>query len=123
MNNKNKSLLFLNNYRSYLIRTKLMKKILKHSILCNLEVLINGTIVLTVFKKESLKNNDLNLDFLNELKNQTLFVGIKLNNKLYSSAQLRKTKTLNYSKNIKNLRNLLNFHLVSSSLKFKKISE
>ena len=123
MNDKIESSTFLNNYQSYLIRTKLTKKILKNSILCNLDFLINGTVVLIVLKKKKIEKDRFNLKVLTELKTQTLFAGIKLNNKLYSSAQLRKASTLDYNKNIKKFRNLLNFHLVSNSLKLKKISK
>ena len=123
MNIKSESRIFLNNYQSYLIRSKLTKKILKNSILCNLSFLINGTVVLIVLKKKKIKKKDFNLNFLTELKTQSLFIGLKLNNKLYSSAQLRKAKTLNYNKNIKNFHNILNFYLISNSLKLKKISK
>ena len=123
MNIKSESRIFLNNYQSYLIRSKLTKKILKNSILCNLSFLINGTVVLIVLKKKKIKKKDFNLKFLTELKTQSLFIGLKLNNKLYSSAQLRKAKTLNYNKNIKNFHNILNFYLISNSLKLKKISK
>ena len=123
MDIKGESQIFLNNYQSYLIRSKLTKKILKNSILCNLGFLINGTVVLIVLKKKKIKKEDFNLNFLTELKTQSLFIGLKLNNKLYSSAQLRKAKTLNYNKNIKNLHNILNFYLISNSLKLKKISK
>ena len=121
ISSKSESQIFLNNYQSYLIRSKLTKKILKNSILCNLNFLVNGTVILIVFKKKKIKKEDFNLNFLAELKTQLLFVGLKLNNKLYSSTQLRKVKTLNYNKNIKNLRNLLNFYLMSNSLKLKKV--
>ena len=123
MNIKSESQIFLNNYQSYLIRSKLTKKILKNSILCNLSFLINGTVVLIALKKKKIKKKDFNLNFLTELKTQSLFIGLKLNNKLYSSAQLRKAKTLNYNKNIKNFHNILNFYLISNSLKLKKISK
>ena len=121
ISSKSESQIFLNNYQSYLIRSKLTKKILKNSILCNLNFLVNGTVILIVLKKKKIKKEDFNLNFLAELKTQLLFVGLKLNNKLYSSTQLRKVKTLNYNKNIKNLRNLLNFYLMSNSLKLKKV--
>ena len=123
MDIKGESQIFLNNYQSYLIRSKLTKKILKNSILCNLSFLINGTVVLIALKKKKIKKKDFNLNFLTELKTQSLFIGLKLNNKLYSSAQLRKAKTLNYNKNIKNFHNILNFYLISNSLKLKKISK
>ena len=59
MNIKSESRIFLNNYQSYLIRSKLTKKILKNSILCNLSFLINGTVVLIVLKKKKLKKKIL----------------------------------------------------------------
>ncbi len=123
MDNRNEFSTFLNNYKSYLIRSKLTKKILKNSVLCNLNFLINGTVVLIVLKKKKIKREDFNLKILTGLETQLLFVGLKLNNKLYSSAQLRKVKTLDYNKNIKNLRNLLNICLMYNSLKLKKISK
>ena len=123
MDIKGESQIFLNNYQSYLIRSKLTKKILKNSILCNLGFLINGTVVLIVLKKKKIKKEDFNLKIITELKTQSLFVGLKLNNKLYSPIQLRKAQTLNYNENIKNFRNLLNFYLMSNSLKLKKISK
>ena len=123
MDNRSESSTFLNNYQSYLIRSKLTKKILKNSVLCNLNFLINGTVVLIVLKKKKIKKEDFNLKILTGLETQSLFVGLKLNNKLYSSAQLRKVKTLDYNKNIKNLRNLLNICLIYNSLKLKKISK
>tara|TARA_B110000879_G_scaffold40089_1_gene56328 strand:- start:2441 stop:2902 length:462 start_codon:yes stop_codon:yes gene_type:complete len=123
MDIKSESPIVLNNYQSYLIRSKLTKKILKNSILCNLNFLINGTVVLIVLKKKKIKKEDFNLKIITELKTQSLFVGLKLNNKLYSPIQLRKAQTLNYNENIKNFRNLLNFYLMSNSLKLKKISK
>ena len=106
------------NYKSYFIRTKLMKKILRKSILCNLNPLINGMLILIV-----LKNNNLNLNIISKLKTQELFSGVKLNNKLYSAKQLCNLNTFNYNTNIKNLHSLLNVCLMFNSLKLKKISK
>jgi hypothetical protein len=57
------------------------------------------------------------------IKNTTLFAGLVLNRKLYSIKQLSKLKNLNYNKNIKDLHALLNFNLIFTSDKFKKISK
>merc|ERR1712045_926579 len=79
---KSENTIFFKNYNCYFIRIKLLKKLLQNSKLCNLSNLTNGILI---------------------------FVTLKKYNKLYSSKQLKKIKTLNYYLNIKNLHTSLNF--------------
>ena len=113
INNKN-FLILKKDYKTYSIRNKLLKKLIKRSVLSNLSFAINGSTILATFK------NTLNIESF--LKNKTL-IGILLNKKLYSPKQLNKTKTLNYEKNINNLYYLLKFNLMLNSFKLKKISK
>ena len=99
-------------YKFYSVRNKLLKNLLKNSILYNLNFSIHGNIILMTLKKDVLF-----------IKNKTLFTGLVLNRKLYSTKQISKLKNLNYNKNIKALHTLLNFNLISTSVKLKKISK
>lgn len=112
----NISLNILKNFNSYSIRNKILKKILINSNLYNLINITNGTIIFVTFK-----NYDLKVKNFTNLKNKSLFIGLKLNNKLYSANQLNKIKTLNYYYNIKSLHTLLSSNFIFNSLKLKKI--
>lgn len=112
--NKNNNLLSKKNYKSYLISTKILKRLLKSSLICNLNSLINGRIVLIILK-------NYNVNDLFKFKNK--IIGLLLNKKLYSLKQLKNLKTLNYTKNINVLHNSLKSNLISNSLKLKKISK
>ena len=103
---------YLTSQKNYLIRIKLLKKLLKRSLLCNLSTSINGMVVLTIIKSDNLNISSL-------LKTTTLFIGLKLNKNFYSENQIKTVKTLNYNKTIKNFHGLLNSHLTYNSLKLK----
>ena len=110
-----KSLILKKNYKFYLVRNKLLKKLSKSSVLYNLNSLINGNIVLLTFKK--------NVSTVVYTKNKIPVIGLILNKKLYSARQLTKLKNLDYKSHIKDLYNLLNFNLVFNSATFKNISK
>jgi hypothetical protein len=103
------------NYKFYLVRNRLLKKLLKRSVIYNLSFLINGNIVLIASKKT--------VSDVLDIKNRTPFIGLILNRKLYSVKQLNKLKNLNYNSNIKELYNLLNFNLMFNSATLKKVSK
>ena len=109
--NKNNDLLNKKDCKCYLARTKILKKLLKNSLICNLNPLINGKIVLIILKSYNEKKF---FQFKNKI------IGLMLNKKLYSVKQLKNLKTLNYSKNIKILHNSLKLNLIKNTLKLKK---
>ena len=115
---KSENTIFFKNYNCYFIRIKLLKKLLQNSKLCNLSNLTNGILIFVTLKKYN-----LDIKTFEKIKTNSLFMGLKLNNKLYSSKQLKKIKTLNYYLNIKNLHTSLNFNLMCTTLKIKKISK
>ena len=92
----------------YSVSNSIMKKVLKPTIYRNLTLVINGPIVLVIFKfKEG--NNDFSLfKKLILSKNSSMFLGLKLNKKFYSQPQLLSLGSLNYLENIKVLHSSLN---------------
>lgn len=104
-----------NSSNSYFIRNKLVNKLIKQSTQVSLKVLFTGVVFFKIFKK-------YNLD-VTKLRHQPLFLGLKLNNKMYCPKQLTKIKTLNYYSNLKHLVISLNNILIINSFKLKKISK
>ena len=104
-----------NSNDSYFIRNKLVNKLIQQSNQVNLKALFIGVVFFKIFKK-------YNLD-ITKLKHQPLFIGLKLNNKVYCPEQLTKMKTLNYYSNFKRLAISLNKILTINALKLKKISK
>jgi len=80
----------------YKIYNKLTTKILKNSKFKNITQLIYSPIFFILPKQ-----NDFNISILNYLETLLfLIVGIKLNQKIYSSVQIKNLKSLNYKNEI-----------------------
>ena len=73
----------------------LMINILKNSILKNLIILINGPILLI-----NSKNSKFTLKKLKNINPLLNFLGLKLNNKIYSKNQIKNLKKLLYVENV-----------------------
>jgi hypothetical protein len=83
----------------------LSKKSLEKSIFKNIVIMMDGSICLVYFDKKA----DFATDLQKILKiSRTMpFLGLKLNNKIYSSAQLKTISSLNYGKTVKVFNNSL----------------
>lgn len=83
------------------------KSIYKHSspLITNLVIFIDSKHKTTEFDLERLKK---------DLKPSFLLISLKLNNKIYSPAQLKGVKSLSYKKNMFNLHRSLDQHLKTS---------
>ena len=98
---------------NFFVNNNLLRKKLKDSIYNNLTFLITGFVNLSTIKYNL--NLDLEKHFIKNLnsKNNNIVIALKLNNKIYSSPQLNKLKSLNYSKNMvflhKTLKNCISF--------------
>ena len=87
-------------------------KIFKSSIFENFSSIIGGFVL---FVNSSNKNNELNLKHITKtLKPNFVLISVKLNNKIYSPAQLKGMKDLSYKKNVFNLHRSLNRYLKTS---------
>jgi hypothetical protein len=71
--------------------------------------IINGNLCLLSFKDN--KKNTVNIQEIVKIDPSMAFLGLKLNNKFYSSSQLKTLSTLNYKDNVqilnKSLKKLL----------------
>lgn len=87
-------------------------KTFKNSIFKNFNSSIGGFIL---FVNSLSKNNSLNLQVITKnLKPSFAFIGIKLNNKIYSSSQLKGMKNLSYKQNVFVLHQVLDKYLKTS---------
>lgn len=87
-------------------------KIFKSSIYKNFSSNIGGFVL---FIYSSYKTVGLNLEsLLKSLKPSFVLTSIKLNNKIYSSSQLKGMKDLSYKTNVFNLHKMLDKHLKTS---------
>ena len=87
-------------------------KILKNSIYRNVNSIISSFVV---FINPKFKTTEFDLDSLTKnLKPSFSLISLKLNNKIYSSAQLKGVKSLSYKKNMFNLHRSLDQHLKTS---------
>ena len=100
-------------FQNFFVSNNLFKKILKNSIYTNLTFLINGLINLSIIKYNLNSNIDKHFKTNLNSKTNNILVALKLNNKIYSSSQLTKLKSLNYSRNVlflhKTLKNCVSF--------------
>nr|QUS63605.1 hypothetical protein [Haslea silbo]QUS63808.1 hypothetical protein [Haslea silbo] len=115
--------LYKSNLKYYKVYNKIALKVLKNSIYNNIGQIVKGT-----FFFLKLKNNSTVLikqKLFKEL--ESIFftlLSIKLNNKIYSIAQIKKIKSLNYKNNIAILYQFLSTNLKCIyGLKYKKISK
>ena len=87
-------------------------KTLKNSIFRNVSSVISSFVV---FIDPKFKTTEFDLDLLTKtLKSSFSLISLKLNNKIYSPAQLKGVKSLSYKKNMFNLHKSLDRHLKSS---------
>lgn len=96
---------YTNNIKYFKICNTLSKKSLEYSIFKNLAVMLNGPVCLIYFNKTT--NSSLDLKKLIKLNQSMLFVGVKLNSKIYSLPQITNIYTFSYNKNIKFFNNSL----------------
>jgi len=87
-------------------------KTLKNSIYRNISPIVTSFVVF-INPKFKTKEFDLNL-LTKDLKPSFSLVALKLNNKVYSLAQLKGVKSLSYKKNVFNLHKTLDRHLKTS---------
>jgi len=91
---------------------KVLNKILKNSIYKNFSFIVNGFVL---FVNSSNDNKELNLQQIQKsLAANFLLTGVKLNNKVYSTTQVKQMKTLSYKQNMFVLHNTLDRYLKSS---------
>jgi hypothetical protein len=89
-------------------------KLFKNSIYKNLSPIVRGFVL---FVNSNYKTTELNLSLLRkDLKLSFELIGIKLNNKTYSTSQLKGIKTFSYIKNVFNLHQSLDRYLKTSYL-------
>ena len=86
------------NFKSFFVNNAYLKKVLDNSIFNKLKITVNGINNLLVLKKKKDYFSFLKKSLNNE--NESVLIALKVNNKIYSPAQLKTLKSLNYSKNI-----------------------
>ena len=89
---------FKKNLKSYKTSNNSMKIALKNSIFLKFCVSISGSLCLSYYSNEKTIENDFNNSI--NLNPTMILTALKLNQKIYSSNQLKNLMTLNYSKNI-----------------------
>ena len=86
------------NFKSFFVKNLYLKKILKKSIYSKLNLTINGITNLVTIKDFwdffSILEKSLNPE------NENVLIAIKVNDKIYSKAQLKNIKTINYAEKI-----------------------
>ena len=97
-NIKFKQTLIKHNFVPTQINNNITKKLLKYSILKNLQVIIQGPVIL--LKQFSNENFNIKLKNLNK---DFFILGLKLNNKIYSITQIKSLNNFILKKNLKNL--------------------
>ena len=83
----------------YKIYNTLSKKFLEKSIFKNTNILINNSVCLVHFDKNA--NIQTDIKKLINLNPVMFFLGLRLNNKIYSLPQLTTVPSISYNKNIK----------------------
>jgi len=93
------------NLKYYKVYNTLSKKFLEKSIFKNTTSLINSSICFVHFENTTTTSGDLQkIINLNPLIS---FIGLRLNNKIYSLPQLTRISSISYTKNIKVFNNVL----------------
>lgn len=93
-------------------------KLFKSSIYKNLSPIIGGFVL---FMSSGFKTTELRLNLIKkELKPSFELISVKLNNKIYSTSQLKGLNTLSYKKNVFNLHRSLDRYLKTSYILTKK---
>jgi len=111
-------------FEIYNLCNKLTKKVFNGSIYSSMSSVINGPTVFVVSKNDGhFRNNGYNFQSFVKPTETTCFLGLKLNHKFYSSTQLSKLRTLNYSQNVKTLHGSLKKSLLFPYRNFKKVSK
>ena len=110
LNSKNdlklKQILRKHNLTRLVIKTSLAKIFIKNSIFKNFLGSITGTLCLV--KINSVSDSYKTLKTVISLNNYLTFIGLKINQKIYSQSQLENLQLLNYPKNIINFTKTLN---------------
>jgi hypothetical protein len=106
------------NLKYYKIYNTLSKKFLEKSIFKNTNMLVNNSVCLVHFSKNASTLTDVQK--LINLSPLTSFLGLRLNNKIYSLPQLTTVSNINYNKNIKIFNNVLKKLLKFPYYKLKK---
>lgn len=87
-------------------------KTLKSSIYRNLSSVVSSFVI---FINPKFRTTEFDFDLLTKnLKASFSLISLKLNNKIYTPAQLKGVKSLSYKKNVFNLHNSLDRHLKTS---------
>ena len=106
---KTEQTFFHSNLKYYKVYNTLSKIFLNQSIFLQFIPIMNGNLCFLSFKDD--KKNSINIQELIKIDPSMAFLGLKLNNKIYSSVQLKTLSTLNYKNNIqilnKSLKKLL----------------
>lgn len=90
---------FFNHNLNYIkIYNTLTKLFLKKSIFLRFKSIINGNLCFISLKNKT--QNNLNIQEIIKIDSTMSFLGLKLNNKVYSATQLKTISTLNYKKNV-----------------------
>lgn len=100
------------------ISNSLSKKSLENSIFKNINIMLNGNVCLIHSKNP--KNMPVLLQEIIKLDPTLTFLGVKLNNKIYSESQILKIFSLDYSQNVKVFNNSLKRLLKFPYQKLKK---
>lgn len=104
---------FINNIKCHKLYNTLTKYAINSSIISNLNIVINGSVCLIYYKK-----NTTDIQKLLKLNKKLPFICLKLNKKLYSFNQVKNLPTLNYNQNIKIFNKTLTNLLKSPFYKF-----
>lgn len=94
------------NLTSLTIKNKLTKKFIKKSIFKNFSIIITGPICI-IKPTTNLKHTETFKKLIN-LDNSLTFIGLKINNRIYSVNQIKTLNFLNYSQNIISFTQTLN---------------
>ena len=89
----------------YKVYNTLSKKFLEKSIFKNTTTLVNSSICLVHFDKNA--NTSVDLQKIINLNPLISFLGLRLNNKIYSLPQLTRISSTSYKKNIRVFNNVL----------------
>lgn len=106
------------NLQYYKINNSAFKYVIKNSIFSNYEGLVKGSLCLIQEKQN--KTNKISIKNILKLDKNIVLIGIKLNNKFYSTTQINNMVTLNYNKNIEILNRTFKKSLQKLYWKFKR---
>lgn len=100
----------------YHVNNSLIKKILSFSIFKNYKIIAQGKTLFIYFKNFDTSSN-LKIKNLTKLSSNIYLLGIKLNNKIYKIAQIKKISAFSYHSNIQFLNLLLKSNIKKLNIK------